>query len=564
MKVSISGRVGAATVAVATATVLFGSAAGAEPPSGDIVRVGGAVVPNSYVVVFKESVTKDGVAARAGALAARVGGRTGGVYGNAIRGFEANMSAAAAKRLAADPAVAYVQENGILEAADTQSPTGSWGLDRIDQRAPTLDSRYSYPTVAANVRAYIVDTGIRFTHTEFGGRAGSGIDVVDGGSADDPHGQGTHVAGTVGGSTFGVAKGVTLVGVRVIKANGKGAVSDIMAGLDWVIGDHAAGQPAVATLSFNGSRNFLLDVAVRAVIADGVTVAAAAGNSSENACGQSPSGVAEAITVGATDRPDSRAPFSSFGSCLDIFAPGVGITSAGVFSDTAVIIKSGTSMATPHVAGVAALVLARNPSLTPAQVRDHLVARATTGVVTDPGPGSPNRLLFTVSAAYVGAPWGVVGSGDLNADNRADLVWHNSATNEIKVWFMDRDEVVSFASVVGPDGQTAHVGPPFRIVGIGDLNADNRADLVWHNSATNETQAWFMDGNRLVTRATVVGQNGQPAYAGPLFRIVGVGDLDADNRADLVWHNSATNETQAWFMNGNQLMRRAPVVGEVA
>jgi subtilisin family serine protease len=242
---------------------------------------------------------------------------------------------------------------------------------------------------------YIVDTGIRFSHNDFGGRAVTGYDAVDGGSADDCNGHGTHVAGTVGGSTYGVAKGVTLVGVRVLNCSGSGTNSGVIAGVNWVASDHQTGAPAVANMSLGGSVSSALDTAVNNAINDGVTFAVAAGNSNRNACNYSPARVAAAITVGATTSTDARASYSNYGSCLDLFAPGSSITSAWYTSNTATNTISGTSMATPHVAGVAALYLKGNPGASPATVRDAIVNNATTGKVTKPGTSSPNRLLFT-------------------------------------------------------------------------------------------------------------------------------------------------------------------------
>jgi subtilisin family serine protease len=384
-------------VAAAMAAALSGTAA-AQAPEGQILAAGSAqVVPNSYVVVFKDTVAAGAVTAKAGELSGKYGGTTGHIYRNALRGFEVSLPERAAKRLAADPAVAYMQRNGIYTIAGTQSPTPSWGLDRIDQRNLPLNNSYTYPTTAGGVKAYIIDTGIRFSHTDFGGRAISGVDEIDGGTADDGNGHGTHVAANVGGTGFGVAKGVTLVAVRVLNASGSGTTAQVAAGIDWVTGDHQAGQPAVANMSLGGGIDTTLDNAVSNSIADGVTYAIAAGNSNANACNSSPARVPAAITVGATTQTDARASFSNFGTCLDIFAPGQDITSAWNTSDTATNTISGTSMATPHVTGAAALVLAQNPSFTPQQIRDFLVNNATNGLVTNPGTGSPNRLLFVVN-----------------------------------------------------------------------------------------------------------------------------------------------------------------------
>lgn len=277
----------------------------------------------------------------------------------------------------------------------TQSPA-TWGIDRIDQRALPLSNSFSYTNTGAGVNAYIVDTGIRITHTQFGGRASIGTDTVgDGQNGNDCNGHGTHVAGTVGGSTYGVAKGVNLIAVRVLNCSGSGTTSGVIAGVDWVTSHHQAGQPAVANMSLGGGASTSLDNSVKNAITDGVTFAVSAGNNGIDACRQSPARVATALTVGATDNTDTRPSWSNFGSCLDLFAPGVSITSSVNTSDTATAVYSGTSMASPHVAGVAALYLQSNPGASPATVSSALTSNATTNVVKNLGKRSPNRLLFT-------------------------------------------------------------------------------------------------------------------------------------------------------------------------
>ncbi len=374
---------------VATATAASATPAAAAPATGHIKLAGTATaVPNSYIVVLKEArtarVAQDG-------LAKRFGGKVARDFGAVLNGFEATMSETAAKRLAADSRVAYVEQNQTVSLLGTQTGA-TWGLDRIDQRNRPLNSTYTYPVEAANVTAYIIDTGIRFTHTDFGGRATSGYDAVDGGSADDCNGHGTHVAGTVGGRLYGVAKAVRLVGVRVLNCSGSGSNAGVIAGVNWVTQN--ARKPAVANMSLGGGASTALDNAVSASINSGVTYALAAGNSNANACSTSPARVASAITVGATTSTDARSSFSNYGTCLDIFAPGSSITSAWSTGDSTTRSISGTSMASPHVAGAAALVLSANPAATPAQVRDSLVTSSTPNVVTSAGSGSPNRLLF--------------------------------------------------------------------------------------------------------------------------------------------------------------------------
>ncbi|OAH12135.1 S8 family peptidase [Streptomyces jeddahensis] len=357
-------------------------------------------VPNSWIVVLKDgSTTKAATPATARNLAAEYDGILGRVYSSALKGFSAELTKSEAAELARDPKVAYVQQNQVLRINDTQS-NATWGIDRVDQRNLPLSKTYTYNTTASNVTAYIIDTGIRTSHSEFGGRASVGTDTVGGGqNGQDCNGHGTHVAGTVGGKTYGVAKGVKLVAVRVLDCNGSGTTAGVVAGIDWVTAN--AVKPAVANMSLGGGADTTLDNAVKRSIASGVSYSIAAGNGNilgwpQNACNYSPARVPEAITVGATDSSDRRASFSNYGTCLDLFAPGVSITSAWDDSDTATNTISGTSMATPHTAGVAALYLATHPTASPAQVRDALVNGATTGKVTDPRTGSPNRLLYSL------------------------------------------------------------------------------------------------------------------------------------------------------------------------
>ncbi|MEU0547078.1 S8 family serine peptidase [Micromonospora sp. NPDC005979] len=401
-----------ALVGMATATVLaVGAPALAAEPVGVVREAGGATaVPDSYIVVLKDgTVAPNQVGDTAQRLTGRHGGKVARTYGTALRGFEVTVSATAAARIAADPAVAYVEQNHTVSISGTQANPPSWGLDRIDQRNLPLDSSYTYPNTASNVHAYIIDTGIRFSHNDFGGRATSGYDAVDGGSADDCNGHGTHVAGTVGGSTYGVAKGVQLVGVRVLNCSGSGTNAGVIAGVDWVTQN--AIKPAVANMSLGGGANSSLDTAVRNSIASGVTYGLAAGNDNgANACNTSPARTTEAITVGSTTSSDARSSFSNIGTCLDIFAPGSSITSAWYTSNTATNTISGTSMATPHVVGAAALVASTNPSWTPAQVRNQLVSNATPNVISNVGSGSPNLLLYVGSGGTTPPPTGCTGT----------------------------------------------------------------------------------------------------------------------------------------------------------
>lgn len=351
----------------------------------------GQGIPGAYIVVLRDV---PGLR-RAAEVAAAMGVSSSAIryeYGAALKGFAARLSESEAARLARDPRVAFVEQDQVMSLSTVQSPA-TWGIDRIDQRALPLSGSYAYANTGSGVRAYIIDTGIRFTHNEFGGRATSGYDAVDGGSADDCNGHGTHVAGTVGGATYGVAKGVALVAVRVLDCSGSGTTSGVIAGVDWVTSSHSGAS--VANMSLGGGASTALDNAVANSIGSGVTYAIAAGNSNRDACKFSPARVPTAITVGATTSSDARASYSNYGKCLDVFAPGPSITSAWYTSNTATNTISGTSMATPHVAGVAALYLQSNPGATPAAVASALVANATANVVGNAGRGSPNWLVYT-------------------------------------------------------------------------------------------------------------------------------------------------------------------------
>ena len=359
-------------------------------------------IPGQYIVVLEDRI--EDVDAVADELVYKHRGRKEHVYKNSLKGFSAKLSEKAALALAEDPRVQYVEEDAEVTLSATQS-NATWGIDRVDQRDLPLSGTYTYNYTGSGVKAYIIDTGIRRTHAEFGGRAIHGYSAIsDGGGSSDCNGHGTHVAGTVGGSTYGVAKSVTLVAVRVLDCNGSGTNSGVIAGVDWVTSDHAAGAPAVANMSLGGGASTALDDAVRRSISDGVTYAIASGNSNADACNYSPARVAEALTVNSSTSSDARSSFSNWGTCTDLFAPGSSITAAWYTSDTATNTISGTSMATPHVAGVVALYLHQNGYQSPSTVNSAILNNATPNKITSAGSGSPNRLLYSLWGSSTPAP----------------------------------------------------------------------------------------------------------------------------------------------------------------
>jgi subtilisin family serine protease len=351
----------------------------------------------TFIVVLKDSVPN--AAAVALEHAQRFDGELHHVYAHALKGYALTTAEGNLGAILGDGRVASVEIDGEVTTMVTQTGA-TWGIDRIDQRNRPLSGTFTYTNTGAGVKAYIIDTGVHASHTQFGGRVVQGRDTVDGAlPAADCNGHGTHVAGTVGGSIHGVAKGVTLVAVRVLGCNGSGSTSGVIAGVDWVTGNHLAGQPAVANMSLGGGASSALDTAVRNSIADGVSYAVAAGNGNVfgqqvNACNVSPARVAEAMTISATDSSDRKASWANYGNCVDWFAPGVSITSAWYTSNTATRTISGTSMATPHTAGVAALYLQTSPGASPATVRTTLFNLTTKSIVTSSSTTN-NHLLFT-------------------------------------------------------------------------------------------------------------------------------------------------------------------------
>ncbi|MCS6989220.1 MAG: S8 family peptidase [Chloroherpetonaceae bacterium] len=376
-------------------------------------------VPGRYIVVLKDAQDYPAEHQRRGQVdVASTAAELAGVHGlkvdlqfqHALRGFAvSDAKRSTIEALLKDPRVSWIEEDGEVFAFQTTQPNATWGLDRIDQRDLPLNGNYVYNTTASNVRAYIIDTGIRASHNEFGGRVLSGYTAInDGQGSNDCNGHGTHVAGTVGGSVYGVAKQARLVPVRVLNCQGSGTNSGVIAGIDWVAANHV--KPAVANMSLGGGASSAVDTAVNNLINAGVTVVVAAGNENQDACNVSPARVANAVTVGSTTSTDARSSFSNWGTCVNIFAPGSSITAAWHTSDSATNTISGTSMASPHVAGVAALYLAANPSATPATVRNALYSTASQGKLTSIGTGSPNLLVYSLLTGGGGGGGGGGGS----------------------------------------------------------------------------------------------------------------------------------------------------------
>ncbi|EME52793.1 S8 family peptidase [Amycolatopsis decaplanina] len=394
---------GVALAGVTAAVATFGAGVANADQQGEIRGAGAAnAVGGSYIVVLKPTAVGQGVAAanevtanvasKAQGLTGQYGTTLSRTYGSALNGFSIKADEAAAKRLAADPQVAYVVQNKTFKISETQENPPSWGLDRVDQADLPLDDKYTYPNKADNVTAYVIDTGVRGSHATFGDRATGGKDFIDNDDTpNDEHGHGTHVAGTIGGTEYGLAKGVKIVGVRVLDANGSGTTEGVVAGVDWVAAN--AKGPSVANMSLGGGADDALDEAVKGAIGKGVTFALAAGNESSDAGTTSPARVKEAITVAASDKTDKQASFSNYGSVVDLYAPGVDITSSWGTGDDATNTISGTSMASPHVAGAAALYLSAHPDATPAQVAEGLVAAAADGKISNPTGGTANKLL---------------------------------------------------------------------------------------------------------------------------------------------------------------------------
>jgi subtilisin family serine protease len=484
---------------------------------------------DQYVVVLKDDLDASNVESVTDDLVRAHGGQRKFIYKNALKGFSIRLPETAAQALSNDPRVDYVIEDGEASVSATQFNPPSWGLDRIDQRDLPLNQQYNYDFTGAGVHAYVIDTGIRPTHVDFGGRASIAADFVgDGQNGNDCNGHGTHVAGTLGGSSYGVAKGVSIHAVRVLDCAGNGAQSTVVAAVDWVTGNRIS--PAVVNMSLGGPVYGPLDTAVSHSIATGVTYVIAAGNDGVDAGNTSPARVTQAITVGATDMWDTRAVFtqfssSNYGSVLDLFAPGQFITSAWWDSDTSQQTISGTSMAAPHVAGVAALYLQSNPGASPATVSAAIVNNATDGRVSNPGPGSPNKLLYSLIPPPPVSNIGQAVPKDYDGDGRAD----------ISIKYDDGRWRIDYASngFGSWDATYPGWGGPESIAAPADFDGDGRADLSAKNGGGG---AWVIDYSSNGFGAFDVVYSG---YGLAESRPVPA-DYDGDGRADLSCHSTGT------------------------
>ncbi|GLY26845.1 S8 family peptidase [Kineosporia sp. NBRC 101731] len=399
----------AAVTGAAVLTALPGSAEQSNASVGSVyrARVLGTsdpdAIPGQYIVVLKAPPTGEDGAALDGAVdrAEDRGAEVTQEYGDALNGYAAQMSAAELAKAQLDPAVAYITADQTV-SIDGSRTVPSWGQDRIDARSG-LDNTLTTAGNGSGVTAYVIDTGVRSTHSDLAGRVLSGYTAIsDGRGTQDCQGHGTHVAGTIGGTKYGVAPAVKIVPVRVLSCQGSGTSSDVIAGINWVTANRV--NPAVVNMSLGGSYNSALDSAVNASIASGVTFAVAAGNEARDACGTSPAGVPKALTVAASTKADANASFSNFGTCVDLYAPGESIGSDYYTSDTATAVMSGTSMAAPHVAGAAALYLQANPGAAPAAVASALTANAASRVLSSVPGGTPNLLLYVGSATSTPTP----------------------------------------------------------------------------------------------------------------------------------------------------------------
>ena len=468
--------------------------------------VGGELIPDQYIVVFNPGVDSG---AMSGQLAGLHGGRAGRAFRHAINAAVINMNENAARALSRNPHVLMVEQDVMFTINATQSNPPSWGIDRIDQRNLPLSNSYTFDFTGSGVRAYILDTGIRTTHVDFGGRATWGTDCTGEGQSDG-HGHGTHVAGTVGSNTYGVAKGVSLIAVKICTSGGSCPNSAILCGINYVAQQKQANPsiPAVANMSIGGPVSSATNNAVNNAVGGGTFFAVAAGNSNQNACNFSPASAASAYTIGSTTISDVRSSFSNFGSCVDIFAPGSSILSTWRTSNTATATLSGTSMASPHAAGAGALVLQENPSWTPAQVTSELSARATTGVLSSIGTGSPNRLLFTLGGGAPPPPPPPPPPGNCVVEQGFEsnaTGWFNSGSSTCSTGAYVRanpTQVSDGGVITQPNGSHAGIRSVFTATnssaGANDVDGGNciLGSPNWNASSASTLSVWYFHGQR--------------------------------------------------------------------
>ena len=493
--------------------------------------IGAKFIDNNYIVVFKNDVNN--VDGEVDDISQKLKIKAKFRYKHAIKGFAGPLPLEVVEALRNDPRVAYIEQDQEMHFVATQANPPSWGLDRIDQRSLPLDASYTYNQTGAGVDAYIIDCGILLTHNDFGGRAVTGVDEITlGGTATDGNGHGTHVAGTVGGNTYGVAKGVRLIAVRVLDNAGSGSNAGVIAGVDWVTGDHTTNL-AVANMSLGGGVSTALDDAVRRSIIDGVTYCIAAGNSSADASNSSPARVAEAVTVGATTINDGFASFSNFGSVVDISAPGVNITSDWNTTNTSTNTISGTSMATPHVAGAAALYLQANPTATPAQVQSAIKSNGTSNAISGVPAGTVNLLLY--SLIVTGPPPPAPGAPTLSAPSNGAT---GVSSNPILFWNASAG-ATSYGVQISTDAgfitlvynQTGITSTSTNVSGL-----TNNTVYYWRVNATNTggTSAWAAS----FSFTTAVGS----APLAPTLSSPVSGSMNVSKSPTLTW-NASSNAT---------------------
>jgi subtilisin family serine protease len=461
---------------------------------------GATLIKDQYIVHFTRGVE---ATAAATDLASLYGARVLHTYTHALNGAAYAMTENQAKAMSLHPQVTKVEQDTMFFINVTQSPA-TWGIDRVDQRNLPLSNSYTYDFTGAGVRAFIVDTGIRTTHTNFGGRASWGTDCTGEGQSDG-NGHGTHVAGTVGSATYGIAKGVSLIAVKVCTAGGSCPNSAILCGVNYVTGqkNNNPSIPMVANMSLGGGVNTTLDNAVAGSVSAGIFYAVAAGNNNSNACNFSPARTPSAYTVGSTTSTDARSSFSNFGTCVDIFAPGSSITSTWRTSDTATNTISGTSMASPHVAGAGALVLHEHPTWTPAQVDAELDARATTGVISNVGSGSPNRLLFTLGGGPPPPPPPTCAVSETFESGSTGWVNDAASTCTTGAYVRANPTLVSNGGVTTQPGGSH--GGSFSLftatnssAGVNDVDGGNciLRGPNWSVSAASTLSVWYFHGQR--------------------------------------------------------------------